>query len=217
MRFEHLETYNQRVLALAEKYQHPQKHSAQVAALAGQLFAALAPLHGLPTEAATLLQHGAILHDIGYFVAHKGHHKHGAYLVTHDILLGGYPATERIMLSLLVRNHRKTPKDPAKLLSGQAAASTWKLCALLNVADGLDYAHDSNTQIVDVAVVEGKCISITVTGCDLGALRDVLRMKSKLMREVFGCKVRFVGQEQADASLAELSAADDLAPEADEP
>lgn len=196
MRVEGLSQLTPRVLALAEKYQYPQKHSEHVAVLAAGLFNQLMGLHKLPPEALTLLEHGALLHDIGYFIAHKRHHRHGAYLVRADALLRGYPPLTRTMLALLVRNHRKTPKDPATLLPAPEALTTWKLCALLNVADGLEYGHDSGARLV-AADYDAKGITLTVAGCDLQALHKVLKKKAQLMHEVFSRKVHFVSSEPA--------------------
>lgn len=189
--------FTPQVLALAAKCQYRQAHAHHVAHLAGHLFEALAPLHLLPATAATLLHHGALLHDIGYFVAAERHHKHGAYLVKHDVLLQRYPGTARTMLALLVRNHRKQVKEPEQLLPAKKAEVTWKLSALLNVAEALDHVHEGRAVITDVAI-DRVAITLHVTGVDVPALQPVLRKRAAVLRKVFDRELRLVDAGQPE-------------------
>ncbi|MDF2627613.1 MAG: hypothetical protein K0R39_1444 [Symbiobacteriaceae bacterium] len=175
------------VLAMCDKYGYEEQHCQRVAGLAGQLFALLADLHGMGEEAAALLRHGALLHDIGHAVHYRAHHRHGAYLIEHDASLAGYPAQERAVLAYLARAHRKqtVPPPPAGGGTGRRAL---RLAALLRLADGLDHERTGKVQILG-AEVTGKRITLTVEGVDLVAQADLLNRKAALMKPAFGRKV----------------------------
>lgn len=79
------------VLAMAGKYGYDAEHARQVADLALQIFEGLPEVHGLGREWAALLQHAALLHDVGYFIHARRHHRHSQYLTLHDALLSDYP------------------------------------------------------------------------------------------------------------------------------
>src|SRR5207253_1056075 len=92
-------------LALAQHYQADLKHAHRVAYLSQQLFDALRPLHLLGGEHRRLLTAAALLHDIGYFVSHTGHHKHSAYLIQYSELIG-FTASEVAIIANTARYHR---------------------------------------------------------------------------------------------------------------
>lgn len=53
-----------------------------------------------------LLDHAALLHEIGLSVSPQGYHRHGAYLLQHTVLRGCEP-DDRQALTWLVRGHRR--------------------------------------------------------------------------------------------------------------
>ena len=61
------------VLSLCRRSRWPEAHSRQVAKLAVELFDSTAALHGLDGEDRELLEHAALLHDIGEHVSRDGH------------------------------------------------------------------------------------------------------------------------------------------------
>lgn len=132
------------VLALGRKYQFVESHAQQTALLALQLFDELRPLHGFGQEERELLHYAALLHDIGHFVARSGHHKHGQYILM-NAPLQGFTSNEMLLLSNLVRYHRKSL--PSKehfhfnLLPKNDKERILKLAALLRIADSLDRGH----------------------------------------------------------------------------
>jgi len=175
------------VLAMCEKYRYEEMHCKRVADLAGQLFAALADLHGMGEAEAGLLRHGALLHDIGHAVHYRAHHRHGEYLVLQDASLGGYPEPERTVLAYLARAHRKqrVPKAPGGGGEGRRAL---RLAALLRLADGMDHERTGTARLLAVDVAP-KQITLAVEGIDLQAQADLLNRKAALMKPAFGRKV----------------------------
>src|SRR5262249_54468952 len=94
------------VQSLATRYAATNEHGRQVAMLALQLFDALAPDLGLPPSGRELLEHAALLHDIGHAIEHDRHQRHTYYLIRASELLGFSPV-EIEMIALVARGHRK--------------------------------------------------------------------------------------------------------------
>src|SRR5262249_33256801 len=94
------------VQSLATRYAASNAHGRQVATLALQLFDALAPDLGLPPSGRELLEHAALLHDIGHAIEHDRHQRHTYYLIRASELLGFSPV-EIEMIALVARGHRK--------------------------------------------------------------------------------------------------------------
>ena len=143
------------VLDLCRRCGWREDHARQVARLALRLFDETAGLHGLSDHHRELLEHAALLHDIGEHVSGEGHHKHTAYLIQHGRLRGFSPQ-EVLVLATLGRYHRqgepKTSFEPyANIESGERPAVRF-LTALLQVADGLDRAHAGAVEAIDVSI-----------------------------------------------------------------
>lgn len=175
------------VLAMCEKYRYEEMHCKRVADLAGQLFAALADVHGMGEEEARLLRHSALLHDIGHVIHYRAHHRHGEYLILHEAALAGYPAQERAVLAYLARAHRKqrVPPPPA---GGEAGRRAVRLAALLRLADGMDHERTGAVKLQGLEV-SPKRITLTVEGIDLTAQAELLNRKAALVKPAFGRKL----------------------------
>ena len=134
------------VLSLARRCNWPERHSRQVAMLARELFDGTDELHLLDDHDRELLDHAALLHDIGEHVSSTGHHRHSAYLVRNGQLRGFSPE-EIELLAAIVRWHRSgDPRvtDEFPLLDGDAIARVRALTAVLRIADGLDRSREQH-------------------------------------------------------------------------
>ncbi len=179
------------VLAVGEKYHYDAAHGRQVASLAGQLFSALQPFHGLPPAWRLPLEHAALLHDIGYFVAARRHHRHSRYLIRRDSLLDEYPAPWRDLVALVAANHRRRVRRGPGAWGHERRRGATVLAAILRLADGLDYGHDGAVAVEGVRVRRG-ALQIRVTGLRAQDLRPVLRRKAALFARTFAIPVSFV-------------------------
>jgi exopolyphosphatase/guanosine-5'-triphosphate,3'-diphosphate pyrophosphatase len=83
-----------------------QRHADHVRELSLQLFDQLQPIHHLPADARVILEAGALLHDIGHSVSHKGHHKHGEYLTMNGDV-PGLEGRNRALAAAVVRYHNR--------------------------------------------------------------------------------------------------------------
>ena len=143
------------VMALARRCSWPEEHSRHVAMLALELFDQLRELHGLTDEDRELLEYAALLHDIGEHVAHEGHDRHAAYLVTHGRLRGLTPAAITELTGLVRWHRRGDPKsndDLVGALDGEQRDRVRRIVAILRVADGLDRGRKQVVTGVNVRV-----------------------------------------------------------------
>lgn len=84
------------------------------------------------------LSWAARLHEIGLSIAHNGYHKHGAYIIEHADM-PGFSREDQLLLSLLVRYHRrKFTRDELRRLPQARFKTALRLSALLRLAVGLN-------------------------------------------------------------------------------
>ena len=184
------------VLDLCQRCGWRETHSRQVAALAISLFDQTASLHGLGERHRELLEHAALLHDIGEHVSGESHHKHTAYLIQHGQLRGFTPE-EVSMLATIGRYHRqgepKSSFEPFGSMDESAKSETRILTALLQIADGLDRGHAGTVDGLDVSVEDERVeLRLRATGdteLDLWGARR----KRALFEQVFARRLDFSG------------------------
>jgi exopolyphosphatase/guanosine-5'-triphosphate,3'-diphosphate pyrophosphatase len=132
------------VVALAERCEYDGAHARHVATLALSLFDQTAHRHGLGATARALLEHAALLHDIGHHISYPGHHKHTYYLIKNGDLRGFHPE-EIELLANVARYHRRSHprKKHASFASlpRDSRRSVRVLAGCLRVADVLDRSH----------------------------------------------------------------------------
>jgi exopolyphosphatase/guanosine-5'-triphosphate,3'-diphosphate pyrophosphatase len=146
----------QSVLSVARRYEYDVAHSHHVAHLATRIFDGTKEIHDLGPSERRLLQYAAILHDIGYHIAHNNHHRHALYLIKNSEM-PGFAANEIAVMAALVRYHRGSmPKnrpdernrnehDDFLSLMPSERSTVLTLASILQIADGFDRSH---TQIV---------------------------------------------------------------------
>ncbi len=194
------------VLGLARRCSWDEAHSRHVARLSTQLFDATAALHGLGEEERELLEHAALLHDIGHHVAAESHHKHTAYLIQHG-RLRGYDPVEIDALACLARYHRRgEPKmshEPFNTLPPEVQEKVTTLAALLRVADGLDLGHTGTVASVSVDIDDTR-VRVRVDGTGTGDVQMELwgaRRKRQLFERVFDRRLEFAAAASATTPL----------------
>lgn len=163
------------VLSLARRYDYDSLHSHHVARLATRIFDDTHDLHGMGETERKLLQYAAILHDLGYHIAHNNHHKHGLYLIKNSEM-PGFTGSEIALMAALVRYHRGSmPKKASDArsrkehedyfgLERSQRAKLLRLAAILQIADGLDRSH---SQLVTNVRCELSGAAVTIlVACD---------------------------------------------------
>ncbi|MGC2765448.1 MAG: HD domain-containing protein, partial [Candidatus Acidiferrum sp.] len=96
-------------------------------------------------QARVQLEAGALLHDLGHRVSHRGHHKHGEYLALNGDI-PGLDGRDRNIVAAVVRYHnRKSEPDghhPAySVLNTNDKRIARRLASIVRIAEGLDHSH----------------------------------------------------------------------------
>lgn len=130
------------------------EHEQQVTRIALILFDGLAPLHGLGRREREFLEAAALVHDIGMSLSAKKHHKLSYELVRNHKFLMWRPE-EVELFALIARYHRKAEPAmkhaPFAALPEDKRSVVRKMSAILRLSDGLDRAHLSTVQDIDVS------------------------------------------------------------------
>ncbi|MEZ5411259.1 MAG: Ppx/GppA phosphatase family protein [Acidimicrobiales bacterium] len=141
-------------LRLARQLDPDFAHAETSSRLALQLFDRTADLHQLGAEARELLDLAALVHNVGMFISHSGHHKHSWYIIRNTEQLTGFTQHEIELIALVARYHRKShPADRHPELAGVSEADRRLvriLAGLLRVAIGLDRRHTGRVAAVAV-------------------------------------------------------------------
>jgi len=181
------------VLTLARRCHAPEVHSLHVTSLALRLFDGTARLHKFGEKERAWLEYASMLHDVGYLINAKQHHKHTYYVITHSDL-PGFAADEVEIIANIARYHRRavpaTKHDAYRKLSPAHKRAVRILSALLRVADGLDRTHFSAVQTLDVKIGRTLLIVLHVSG-DAELETWAARGRADLLAQVFRRPVAF--------------------------
>jgi exopolyphosphatase/guanosine-5'-triphosphate,3'-diphosphate pyrophosphatase len=173
------------VHAVGRRFGYEETHARQVANLAEKIFDSLAPGENLSRHQRTLMLAGALLHDIGYHIAHESHQKHALYLITNSELTG-FSEAERAVIANIARYHRgslpKKRHPEYEALNVADREIVCKLGGIVRLADALDRSHDS--RIYDLQCHDAKAGTFHVELCsDLNCDNELLEVERK--RELF--------------------------------
>lgn len=146
------------VHAVGRRFGYEEIHARQVAKLAAALFDCISETEQLSRHQRTLLLAGALLHDLGYHIAHESHQKHALYLIMNSELTG-FSEAERAVIANIARYHRGSlPKERHPEYAALNAAdrnSVNKLGGIVRLADALDRNHDSRVSAVRCSLSQG--------------------------------------------------------------
>jgi exopolyphosphatase / guanosine-5'-triphosphate,3'-diphosphate pyrophosphatase len=182
------------VHAVGRRFEYEETHARQVAKLSEKIFDSLALAANLSRHHRTLMLAGALLHDVGYHIAHESHQKHALYLIANSELTG-FSEAERAVIANIARYHRgslpreRHPEYAALNLADRETVS--KLGGIVRLADALDRSHDSRVFDLVIRDQNGEfhidlCSKID---CD-NELLEVVR-KRDLFEQAFGRTLSF--------------------------
>jgi len=92
---------------LARKFHADERHGVHTAVLASAIFEATRSQHKMGDRELLLLEVASILHDIGGFVAARGHHRHAYYMLTHSEVFG-LSGIDMEIVANVARYHRRS-------------------------------------------------------------------------------------------------------------
>lgn len=183
------------VIGLARRCQTPEAHSLHVADLALSLFDQTKREHHLGHQERTWLEYAAILHDVGYLINPRQHHKHAYYLIKHSDI-GGLTAEDIDIVATVARYHRRAvpalKHEEFNRLAPRMQRVVKILASLLRIADGLDRTHFSLVQAVHVKLGKQVTIEVHLTG-DAEMELWAAKSRADLFEQVFRRRVQFSG------------------------
>ena len=176
------------VRTFARRLEYDQQHAEHVRELCLMLFDQLQPLHHLPPQARVELEAGALLHDVGHRVSHRGHHKHGEYLTLNGDI-PGLEGRDRHIVAATVRYHNRksAPDTDHPAYSGLTNADkriVRRLAAILRIAEGLDHSHRQRVEELKTSFQRGAVsVQLAVRGDATEDIRDAERSSGLFERE----------------------------------
>ena len=176
-------------------------HAAHVSKIAVTIFDQLSLLHCCATEDRFLLESAALLHDIGWSICGRKHHKHSMSL----ILQSDFPhldEREKQIVANVARYHRRTlPKlkhAEFALLTHRDQQISCKLASILRIADALDKTHSKKVNSVECSYDEQTCL--IRLNCNSPCQEEILAVEKKknLFERIFSLKVQLEKSEVGD-------------------
>ncbi len=182
---------------IATSYDPDIHHALQVTKLSLRLFDLLKSIHRLQAEDRFLLESAALLHDIGWSLGGKSHHKSSLRLILNNQKLP-FTNRERYLVSCIARYHRKKMPSytdfPYADLTPEDKYRVNALGALLRVADGLDASHKKIITIRRITLNEKKVF----VECSMDGIAELeiqtVDKKKDLFEKTFNRKLELVMQ-----------------------
>jgi exopolyphosphatase/guanosine-5'-triphosphate,3'-diphosphate pyrophosphatase len=174
--------------SFGRRLEYDQQHAEHVRELSLMLFDQLQPVHHLPVHARVQLEAGALLHDVGHRVSHRGHHKHGEYLALNGDI-PGLEGRDRHIVAAIVRYHNRKsePDGDHPAYSGLTAADkriARRLGAIVRIAEGLDHSHRQRVLGLKAAFQRGAVtFQVEARGDATEDLRDAERSANLFEKE----------------------------------
>jgi exopolyphosphatase/guanosine-5'-triphosphate,3'-diphosphate pyrophosphatase len=181
--------------SFSRRLERDQRHAEHVRELSLQLFDQLQPVHHLPDDARVVLEAAALLHDVGHSVSHKGHHKHGEYLVMNGDI-AGLDGRERVLAAAVVRYHNRKAEPAGHHISYAALNNSdrrlaRRLASLVRIAEGLDHSHRERIGRIRAAFQRGAVgLQLEARGDASEDIRDANR-SSELFEKEFRTRLYF--------------------------
>jgi CHAD domain-containing protein len=193
-------------------------HAQFVSALAGSLFDALRPVHGLPRKRRKLLRQAATLYYVGAALDAEHPHRVGRDLILAQPLRD-VSTSDRLLLAALValnRNRVRMDREPAiAALDQRARDQVLAMTALLRVADALDFSRTQSTLIERLDSENGARVEIMLAGPAAEVDAQQAMTRADLWYDVFGQELTFTaqGSHAAPVSAPEVAEIEEPAPE----
>jgi exopolyphosphatase/pppGpp-phosphohydrolase len=191
------------VMKVAKRCNYEAKHTKRVTLFALEIFDDLVDLHNLGAHERYYLLCAALLHDIGVHTeGPHAHHKTALNIILSTPMLK-FSQKDRLIIGSIARYHRRalpsTKHDHFRALNPNEKNLVCKLAAILRVADGLDYSHNSRIDHTRTVFNDEKIIiECTVRKDPVKKEIQSAKKKSDLMVETFHRKIRFkilIGEE----------------------
>ena len=179
------------------KYKAHESHAEQVKNLALIIFDKTKELevHDMSDKKRTMLEIGANLHDIGYFVEAKSHNKHSSALIKKEDF-GDMDEKQKKIIACIARYHRGSlPKQSHATfgsLSSKKQKTIQRLAGITRLADGLDSSHLSLVKEIEFKYFPSQNLlwmKIIAKGSDFKLDLEAAIRKKDLFERAFGLQL----------------------------
>jgi exopolyphosphatase/guanosine-5'-triphosphate,3'-diphosphate pyrophosphatase len=180
------------VLAVGRRFGFEEAHAHQVTRLSEKIFDRLSGPYKMSRHQRHLLSAAALLHDVGYHIAHEFHHKHSLYLIKHSELTG-FSEAERNVIANAARYHRGAlPKERHTdygALNEQDRRTVWRLGAIIRLADALDKSYGGVVHDLS-CTLDGDSVRLQLRS-DSNCEKELWAAEQKcdMFEEAFECKL----------------------------
>lgn len=178
--------------ALGEKFLVDLDYSARLADCAVNLFDMFKDLSGLTPRHRLMLYAAGLLHEAGYFLAARAHHKHTYYLIANSDIFG-LSRLDIDIVAQTARYYRKSPPKPSHeyymALPREQRAIVSKLSAFLRVADALMQGVGSNLSGVELVREKDNLIVQCSPGVDPVLMKKLLSIQGRLFEDLYGVNI----------------------------
>ncbi|MCW9708996.1 Ppx/GppA phosphatase family protein [Fodinibius salsisoli] len=189
------------VYELLRKCDWHEDHSTHVTNSALKLFDKLQEELALQDGDRELLEYASLMHDIGYYISHRKHHKHALYLIRYADLRGFREDEIEVMANVARYHRRSTPKKRHKRyrkLDKPLKKKVRQLSGILRVADGMDRSHYQNVKDLDIEITDDQITLFITTKADPQLEIWGAKRKSKLFEEVTGRELQIEYEENSN-------------------
>ncbi len=178
------------LLALGRHFDVDRKFADKVRDLAVDLFAALKPVHRLPSQYQDWIAAAAMLHEVGSYINRNGRRRHAYYVIANSELFG-FSVHEREIIATLARYLGASRPDPAakpmRRFSPAERQEIPKAIALLRLARALNQGRRGAVRRAR-ASVNGATVRLRLEAARGGADLELwaLSKEKDYFRELFG-------------------------------
>jgi len=178
-----------RVLEVCRRYGVDLKKVEPVRQHVVQLFDALARVHELPEDYRLWLEAAAMMHDVGKFMNHQGHHRHTQYIIANSEMFGFSPE-QRAMVSAISRFTGKSRPEAMdrvmRMVPVEEHAHVVRAAVLLRLAVALNQDRASAVVRLKTKVYPKRVVLDLVPGRGGAELEAwSLKKEAAYFREVF--------------------------------
>jgi exopolyphosphatase/guanosine-5'-triphosphate,3'-diphosphate pyrophosphatase len=178
--------------AVGRRYRINMDHARNVSSFSQEIFRAMHSEHQLGDRDGILLVVASLLHEVGYFVNNRSHHKHSFYLIVNSDIFG-LGTRDLLLAALIARYHRGSPPKPghkafASLTRSERIVMS-KLAAILRVANALDLEGAHRRHRCRAFVEDGALVIELEHDTALRLEQHRIRERAFLFEQVYGMPV----------------------------
>lgn len=178
--------------ALGAKFLVDLDYSSRLADCAVNLFDMFKDMSGLTPRHRLMLYAAGLLHEAGYFLAARAHHKHTYYLIANSDIFG-LSRLDIEIVALTARYYRKSAPKPTHeyymALPREQRAIVSKLSAFLRVADAVMQCVGADNSGIELVRHNDNLIVKRSPNIDPVLMKKLLSLQGRLFEDLYGVDI----------------------------